>query len=115
MSDWLRGSRGVAQALISSIETRTQLVVGMRYRLDASDATLFLDSFFDSLLRVNRGNVEGAVHSARRTLRQHSRFPAAFSSPVIFRRPHADAGEEEPLLSFIATKEFVSTTCQSPA
>ena len=114
MSDWLRGSRGVAQALISSLETRTQVVVGMRYRLDAGDATMFLNSFFDSLLRVNRGNVEAAVHAARRTLLQHSSFPAAFSSPVLFRRLHADAGADEPLLSFIATKAFVSTTCQSP-
>jgi hypothetical protein len=115
MSEWLRGSRGVAQALISSLETRTQLVVGMRYRLDVGDATLFLNSFFDSLLRVTRGNVEAGVHLARRTLQQHSKFPAAFSSPVVFRRLRPDATEDEPLLSFIAQKTYVPTTCNGPA
>jgi hypothetical protein len=115
ISDWLRGSRGVAQALISSLNTRTQVVIGMRYRLDATDATLFINSFFDSLLRLNVGNVEDAVHAARRELKQRSRFPAAFSSPVVFRRLDPVVSDDEPLLSFIAQKKFVPTTCQRPS
>ncbi len=114
MSEWLRGSRGVAQALISSWETRTQLVVGMRYRLDVGDATMFLEEFFDSLLRINRGDVEAAVHSARRKLREHSKFPAAFSSPVIFRRLQSESGADELLFRFIAEKEYKPTACQGP-
>ena len=114
MSEWLRGSRGVAQALINSLETRTLLVVGMRYRLDAGDASLFLEHFFDSLLRMNRGNVEEAVRNARTELKTKSKFPAAFSAPVIFRRLRPDPKEDEPLLPFIANKKYVPTSCSGP-
>jgi CHAT domain-containing protein len=113
MPQWIRGSQGVAQALINSLQSGTQLAVGMRYKLDTEDATRFLENFFDSLLRATPGNVEAAVHLARRALKTNSRFPAAFSAPVIFRRlrgPDLD----EPLFAFIAKKKYVSTTCQGP-
>jgi len=117
MSYWLRGSQGVAQALINSLQSGTQLVVGMRYRLDTADALRFLDSFFESLLKHAPGNIEAAVHMARRELKTKSRFPAAFSAPVIFRRlraPEPEARPDEPLLPFIAEKKYIPTTCQGP-
>jgi len=113
MPEWIRGSQGVAQALINSLQSGTQLVVGMRYKLDTEDAELFLKSFFDSLLRNAPGNVEAAVHLARRELKTKSRFPAAFSAPVVFRRlrgPDLD----EPLFAFIGKKNYVQTICQGP-
>ena len=113
MPRWIRGSQGVAQALINSPQSGTQLVVGMRYKLDTEDAVRFLESFFDSLLQNTPGNVEAAVHLARQELKTKSRFPAAFSAPVVFRRlrgPDVD----EPLFRFIANKKYVATTCQGP-
>lgn len=113
MPQWIRGSQGVAQALINSPQSGTQLVVGMRYKLDTEDASRFLENFFDSLLQNTPGNVEAAVHLARQQLKTKSRFPAAFSAPVVFRRlrgPDLD----EPLFRFIASKKYVPTTCQGP-
>jgi hypothetical protein len=113
MPDWIRGSQGVAQALINSVQSGTQLVVGMRYRLDTKDAISFLENFFDSLLRATPGNVEAAVHLARQVLKTSSRFPAAFSGPMVFRSLRGP-DQDEPLFAFIANKTYVPTLCQGP-
>lgn len=92
LPQWLRGSLGVAQVLINS-ESGVQFVVGMRYKIDTSDAVDFINFFFRSLLRTRPGNVEAAVRSARNKLSGKSYM---WSAPVIF----STLGDE-PLFPFI--------------
>lgn len=98
--EWMRGNQGVAQALIANDAARVQVVLGMRYRLESSDADRFLRAFFDSLLKLKPGHVEAAVRRARGELNQ-STFPAAYSAPVMFR---AYGGTAEPLFPFLGSK-----------
>lgn len=94
---WMRGVQGLAQALVNS-ESGVQLAVGTRYMLETADAILFLKSFFNSLLASKPGDVEAAVHAARRDL-HFSNPPGSYSwsAPIIFRdlRP-------EPIFPFLA-------------
>jgi hypothetical protein len=89
---WLRGSQGVAQVLISSA-SGVQFVVGMRYKIDTTDAVDFLNFFFRSLFISKPGNVEAGVRSARRKLAEKSYM---WSAPVVF-----SALSEEPLFPFM--------------
>jgi len=104
---WLRGSQGVAQALINST-SGVQCAVGMRYRVDGSDAELFLRKFFESLLvpraalppqhaRRWLGDVEHAVKTARSALHQLGNQPLGWAAPVLFRTLGT-----EPMFPFVA-------------
>ena len=89
---WLRGSQGVAQVLINSA-SGVQFVVGMRYKIDTTDAVDFLNFFFRSLLRNKPGNVEAAVRSARNKLETKGYM---WSAPVVF-----STLSDEPMFPFM--------------
>jgi CHAT domain len=94
---WMRGSQAVAQALINS-ESGVQIAVGMRFRLETSDAKRFLKGFFRSLFDNKApGNVEVAVRSARSELKLGENY-YSWSSPVIFR-----SLAQEPMFPFLAS------------
>lgn len=93
---WMRGSQGVAQALVNS-QGGPQFAVGMRYRLDDQAAEAFLRAFFRSLIELAPGDLEAAVRSGRRELHAISPYPPSWSAPVIFRSPG-----EEPTFPFLA-------------
>ena len=92
---WMRGSQGVAQALVNS-ESGVQFAVGMRYRLETAAAVRFLRMFFISLLRDEPGNVEAAVRAGREDLFALNPYPPSWSAPVIFR-----ALGKEPTFDFL--------------
>lgn len=82
---WMRGSQGLAQALVNS-ESGVQLALGMRYLLETRDAMRFLSAFFNGLLASNQqGNVEAAVHAARIALNFGTPGSYNWSAPMIFR------------------------------
>jgi hypothetical protein len=94
---WMRGSQGLAQALVNS-ESGVQLALGMRYLLETRDAMQFLNAFFNHLLASDqRGNVESAVHMARIAL-NFGAPPGSYnwSAPMIFRTLLP-----EPMFSFL--------------
>lgn len=104
---WLYGSQAVAQALING-QSGVQFVVGMRYKIDAKDALLFLKAFFQSLLgalpgsnpATTAGNLELAVREARHQLEalgQHSLL--SWAAPVVFRTLGS-----EPTFPFLASR-----------
>jgi hypothetical protein len=104
---WLRGSQGVAQALINST-SGVQCAVGMRYRVEGTDAELFVRTFFQSLLvprptlpaaqaRRWLGDVERAVKSARSALHTNGKQPLGWAAPVLFRTLGT-----EPMFPFVA-------------
>jgi hypothetical protein len=95
---WMRGVQGLAQALVNS-ESGVQLAVGTRYMLDTVDAMLFLNAFFTSLLvSAKPGNVEAAVHAARRDLHFGNPGSYSWSAPMMFRNL-----ESEPVFPFLAS------------
>ena len=98
MPDWLRGSQGVAQSLVNSGESGVRCAIGMRYRLESSDAKRFVEAFFKSLLKLTPGNVESAVHFARSELHFKSQLPLSWSAPVTFQ-----TAIEEPMFAFLTT------------
>ncbi|HEX7317617.1 MAG TPA: CHAT domain-containing protein [Pyrinomonadaceae bacterium] len=81
---WMKGSQAVAQALINS-ESGVQFAVGMRYKLDTSDAQRFLLGFFKSFFSDEPGHVEAAVRAARQTLKLGPANSYSWSAPVLFR------------------------------
>jgi hypothetical protein len=95
---WMRGSQGVAQALVNS-ESGVQIAVGMRCRIDADEADEFLVAFFQSLLTANgnKGNVEAAVRAGRWQLAVQPRSVAGYAAPMLFSTLPA-----EPMFPFIA-------------
>jgi hypothetical protein len=96
MTRWMRGNQGVAQALVNS-ESGVQIAVGMRYRLESLDATLFLGAYFRSLLTgPNPGDVEAAVHAGREALYANQQYPPSWSAPVIYGAP-----VDEPLFDYL--------------
>jgi hypothetical protein len=110
--EWVQGSQGVAQSLINS-NSGVQAVVGMRYRLEMDDAAIFIGSFFQSLLITEPGDVEAAVHYARRILRDESQFVAAWSAPVVFRRLRGTE-PDEPVFKYLGTQPPPAPTCEIP-
>jgi hypothetical protein len=83
LANFVRGSEGVAQALVES-ESGLQVAIGMRYRIDGQDATLFLKMFFGALLNTKPGNVELAVRAAREKLHFKNVVTSNYSAPVVF-------------------------------
>jgi hypothetical protein len=88
---WMRGIQGVAQALVGG-ESGVQVAVGMRYKLETTDAVTFLEAFFESLLTIDPnnpgakpGDVEAAVRAGRAKLFAERPLPPSWSAPVIFR------------------------------
>jgi hypothetical protein len=97
LANFVRGSEGVAQALVES-ESGVHIAIGMRYRLDSHDATLFLRTFFGALLNKQSGNVELAVREARADLHFKNAQNSNYSAPVIF-----STLREEPIFAYMAT------------
>jgi hypothetical protein len=103
---WMRGAHGLAQALVAG-QSAVQCVVGMRYRVEIDDAVLFLDKFFETLLRGNlvprparkdrAGDVEAAVHDARSHL-SVVRTRLAGAAPMVLR-----TATSEPMFPFLRT------------
>jgi phosphohistidine swiveling domain-containing protein len=93
---WMRGSLGVAQALVNS-ESGVQIAVGMQYWLEKKDAERFVEEFFASLLRDKPGHVETAIRQARVRLHIASPQIQSWSAPVLFR-----ALGSEPMFPFLA-------------
>jgi hypothetical protein len=83
LAQWQRGAQGVAQAIVDS-EAPVELAVGMRDRLETGDASLFLASFFKSLIKTAPGDVERAIRAARDELWGAAPIPPAWSSAVVF-------------------------------
>lgn len=102
---WMRGVQGLAQALVNS-ESNVQLAVGTRYMLETIDAMLFLKTFFNSLLIAKPGNVEAAVHAARRDLYFGKPGSYSWSAPMIFRNLGS-----EPVFPFLASPP--SNVCET--
>jgi len=96
LAQWMRGSQGVAQALVNS-ESGVQLAVGMRYRTEAADAAVFVEAFFESLLKHAPGHVEAAVRAARSALKLEGASPVGWSAPMLF-----STLRNEPLFGFLA-------------
>jgi hypothetical protein len=94
---WMRGSEGVAQALING-SSGVKISVGMRYRTEVQDVCLFLSKFFHSLLIGQKGNVEIAVLEARRGLYSQSPHPSSWVAPMMF-----SSLPPEPVFPFITT------------
>ena len=94
---WIRGVQGLAQALVNS-ESGMQLAVGTRYMLETVDAVRFLKAFFASLLQSKPGNVEAAVHAARRDMHFGTPGSYSWSAPIVFRNL-----QEEPIFPFLAS------------
>jgi CHAT domain len=92
---WLRGSQGVAQALVNSV-AGVSVAVGMRYRIEADHAVTFLTTFLHNLLiGNNQGHVERAVTTARARLSFAYNNEYSWSAPMVFAAPH-----QEPLFRF---------------
>lgn len=99
LPQWMRGSHGVAQSLVNG-GSSVQFAVGMRFRIETSDAHCFLSAFFAKLLGqgnpgATTGDLEAAVREARRKLRLHG-SPASWAAPVVFR-----TRGEEPMFPFL--------------
>jgi hypothetical protein len=92
---WMRGNQGVAQALVAG-DSGVQVAIGMRHRLETSDALVFLKAFFKALLEDDPGDVQGAVQAGRRELFANAPFPPSWSAPVVFHRL-----TPEPLFDFL--------------
>ena len=105
----LRGSQAIAQALVNSPDTGVQLVVGMRYRLEASAAMTFLEGFFQGLLQRHPGNVEAAVRTGREALFQEAVHPPQWSAPVVFRTL-----APEPFFDFMTRPPAGATVTAAP-
>jgi len=97
LPQWVRGVQGLAQALVNS-QSGVEFAVGTRYMLDTADAMAFLKAFFDSLLITKPGNVEAAVHTARRDLYLGVPGSYSWSAPTIFRNLGS-----EPFFPFLAS------------
>ena len=90
--NWFRGNQGVAQALING-QSGVQFAVGMRSMIAGKDAKVFLEAFFESLLRQApdlalggvAGDVELAVRRARHELDLLGNLPLSWAAPVVFR------------------------------
>jgi hypothetical protein len=97
----IKGNRGVAQDLVGT-ESGVHLAVGMRYRLDSNDASLFLTGFFESLLALDKGDVEKAVQRGRAKLHPFREKRPSWSAPVIFRNLTMEAKlGTEPMFPFL--------------
>jgi hypothetical protein len=92
---WMRGNQGMAQALVNS-ESGVFFAVGMRCQVDADDALAFLERFFTSLLKINKGNVEMAVSAGRAELFQRKPLSASWAAPMAF-----SSLRKEPLLEYM--------------
>lgn len=103
LPDRMRGVQSVAQSLVR--ESGVQLAVGMRWRLELSDATAFIKAFFASLLNGHPGDVEVAVRAGRQALADINPFPPSWSAPVIYRTRGA-----EPMFPFLAHPEHSPST-----
>lgn len=97
LAQWVRGGQGLAQSLLNS--QGVEFAVGTRYMLETADAMVFLKAFFNSLLISRPGNVEAAVHAARRDLYLEVPGSYSWSAPVIFRYP-----ESEPIFQFLSSR-----------
>ena len=97
LAAWMQGQQGVAQALVNSFESSVRLAVGMRYKLENSDAQWFLKGFFKSLLKGAPGNVEIAVRKGRADIYAQRTHPPGWAAPMVFR-----ALDKEPVFEFMA-------------
>jgi hypothetical protein len=95
---WIRGSQGVAQALVNGA-SGVHFVVGMRFKVEDKDATRFLKKFFSVLLSgPNPGDLEAALGQARNDLHFNGAHPS-WAAPVAFR-----TGGDEPTFAYLATE-----------
>ena len=96
---WIRGSQGVAQALVNG-QSGVHFVVGMRFKVEDQDAVDFLKEFFEKLLSGPKaGDLEAALQGARRKLHFDSGGQSiGWAAPVVF-RTHG----EEPTFPYLAT------------
>ncbi|WP_437692030.1 CHAT domain-containing protein [Sorangium sp. So ce176] len=97
LPQWMRGSQSVAHALIHG-ESGVQCAIGMRHRLETTDAERFLQAFVLSLLKQSPGDVERAVRAGREEMFAQKPYPPSWSAPVLFRAPGV-----EPLFDFLCT------------
>lgn len=98
LSAWMRGNQGIAQALVNS-ESGVAFAVGMRSKIDAKDAVVFLNEFFRSLFKGNKGNVELALRAGRQELFLSKPHPPNWAAPIAF-----SSLEPEPVFSYLAQK-----------
>jgi CHAT domain len=110
----LEGIQGMAQTLVAGA-MGIQVAVGTRARIDSSDAQTFLTTFFDSLLARNPGDVDAAIHGARREVNR--RAPTSFGcyTPAVFRSGHAGAPFDFLLHSFRrppAAEDLATLSCR---
>ncbi len=100
MPEWLRGSQGVAQALINGFSA-VEFALGMRFQIDGGDGVNFIKHFFGALLgpppggngngSETVGDLEAAVRKARVLMKTvGSTTEAAWAAPMVFRAPGND-------------------------
>jgi CHAT domain len=95
---WIRGSQGVAQALVNG-QSGVQFVVGMRFKVKDQDAVVFLKEFFSRLLAGPKpGDLEAALQDARRRLHFQDAQSLGWAAPVVFRTQG-----EEPTFPYLAS------------
>jgi hypothetical protein len=95
---WIRGSQGVAQALVNG-QSGVHFVVGMRFKIEDQDAVRFLKEFFSGLLTgPTAGDLEAALHGARHRLHFNNVQSIGWAAPVVFRTQG-----EEPTFPYLAT------------
>jgi hypothetical protein len=100
---WIRGSQGVAQALVNG-QSGVQFVIGMRFKVENTEAMGFLEGFFTGLLGGPRaGDLEAALQAARRKV-HFAGSAIGWAAPVAFR-----TRGEEPSFPYLANKPAAAT------
>ncbi|WP_437679670.1 CHAT domain-containing protein [Sorangium sp. So ce131] len=95
LPQWMRGCQSVAQSLIHGA-SGVECAIGMRHRLETTDAERFLQAFIRSLLQQSPGDVERAVRAGREEMFAQKPYPPSWAAPVLFR-----AASPEPLFEFL--------------
>jgi len=83
LATWMRGNQGMAQALVNSA-SGVVFAVGMRCKVEDSDASAFIAWFFQNLFEKDKGNLERAVRAARRELYGAKSYSSSWAAPVVF-------------------------------
>ena len=83
LATWMRGNQGMAQALVDS-SSGVLFAVGMRCKVESSDADKFIGQFFENLFTQDKGNLERAVRAGRRELFGDKPYSSCWAAPVVF-------------------------------
>lgn len=104
LATWMRGNQGMAQALVNSA-SGVMFAVGMRCKVDGTEASGFITEFFKNLFERDKGNLERAVRAARREMFGAKPFTSSWAAPVVF-----SSLPKEPVFEYLTrTGTFIMT------